>query len=65
MLAFPVTLADMDRAKALVSKSAVSVRDVVHVAVMLNHEIREIATFDEGFDRIDGVSRVRLLSDLP
>ena len=62
---FPVTLADTDRAKALLSKSAVSVRDAVHVAVMLNHEIREIATFDEGFDRIDGVSRVRLLSNLP
>ena len=62
----PVTLADTDLAKALLSKLAgVSVRDAVHAAVMLNHDVREIATFDDGFDRIEGVSRVRLASDLP
>ena len=57
----PVTLADTDRARALVTKlDRVSVRDAVHVAVMLNHDIRQIATFDEGFDRVPGVSRLRL-----
>lgn len=57
----PVTLADTDRAKSLLSTSAgVSVRDAVHAAVMLNHDVREIATFDEAFDRIDVVSRARL-----
>jgi uncharacterized protein len=57
----PVTLADTDRAKGLVVASpALSVRDAVHAAVMLNHDIREIATFDVGFDGVRGVERVAL-----
>lgn len=57
----PVTLADTDRAKSLLATSpGVSVRDAVHAAVMLNQDVREIASFDEGFDRIDGVERVPL-----
>ncbi len=57
----PVTLADTDRAKAfLVTLPGVSVRDAVHAAVMLNHDISEIATFDGGFDAFDGVRRVAL-----
>jgi uncharacterized protein len=57
----PVMLADTDRAKALlVSSGGISVRDAVHAAVMLNHDISEIATFDEGFDALDGISRVAL-----
>jgi predicted nucleic acid-binding protein len=31
-----------------------------HAAVMLNHGLTEIATFDEGFDRIEGIRRIRL-----
>jgi predicted nucleic acid-binding protein len=57
----PVTLADTDRAKALVvAVAGTSVRDAVHAAVMLNHDLGEIATFDEGFDRIRGITRIRL-----
>ena len=57
----PVALADTDRAKTLVTTSrGLSVRDAVHAAVMLNHDVVEIATFDEGFDTIDGVTRVDL-----
>jgi predicted nucleic acid-binding protein len=56
-----VTLADTDRAKALLLGSpGVSVRDVLHAAVMLNHDLHEIATFDAGFDAIAGVTRVDL-----
>ena len=57
----PVTLADTDRARALLPESpGVSVRDVLHAAVMLNNGVHEIATFDEGFDRVAGITRVRL-----
>lgn len=57
----PVTLADTDRARSmLVSAPGLSVRDAVHAAVMLNHDISEIATFDAGFDGIGGISRVSL-----
>jgi predicted nucleic acid-binding protein len=57
----PVMLADTDRAKALlVSSPGISVRDAVHAAVMLNSDISEIATFDEGFDAVEGVKRIAL-----
>jgi predicted nucleic acid-binding protein len=35
-------------------------RDAIHVAVMLNHDIDRVATFDEGFDRIKGITRVTI-----
>ena len=55
----PATLADTDRARAmLVSSRGISVRDAVHAAVMLNHDISQIATFDEGFDALDGITRI-------
>ena len=55
----PVTLADTDRAKAiLTSNAAVSARDAVHAAVMLNHDVSCVATFDRGFDSIPGLSRL-------
>ena len=57
----PVTLADTDRAKTLaVTAPGVSVRDAVHAAVMLNHDISEIATFDSGFDVVRGITRIEL-----
>ena len=56
-----VTLSDTDRARALlVSSRGISVRDAVHAAVMLNHDISEIATFDEGFDALAGITRVAM-----
>jgi len=56
---FPVTLADTDRAKALLA-DGLSVRDAVHAAVMAGNGVHEIATFDTGFDTVSGVTRVRL-----
>jgi predicted nucleic acid-binding protein len=38
----------------------ISARDAVHAAVMLNHEIGSIATFDTGFDRVPGIRRLKL-----
>jgi predicted nucleic acid-binding protein len=57
----PVTLADTDRAKRLLSEvDGIGVRDAIHAAVMLNADIRIIATFDKAFDRIPGVERQAL-----
>src|SRR4249919_1609875 len=57
----PVALADTDRAKVLLTTvSGLSARDAIHAAVMLNHEISQIATFDEDFDRVTGIARVSL-----
>ncbi|MGH7588693.1 MAG: type II toxin-antitoxin system VapC family toxin [Gemmatimonadota bacterium] len=58
---YPVTLADTDRAKDFVSERGdISVRDAVHAAVMLNNDVRKIATFDKGFDRILEIESVSL-----
>lgn len=58
---FDVTLADTDLAKGvLVSSAGISARDAVHCAVMMNHDVESIATFDRGFDRIGSVRRLEL-----
>ncbi len=57
-----VTLADTDRARDLVcAGTGVSARDAVHAAVMLNHSVEWIATFDAGFDRVSGVRRMKMV----
>ncbi|MEO8098964.1 MAG: type II toxin-antitoxin system VapC family toxin [Acidobacteriota bacterium] len=57
----PVTLADTDKARDLLCGGAdISARDAVHAAVMLNHDIEWIATFDADFDRIHGIRRMKL-----
>lgn len=58
---FPVSLADTDRAKQLVCSGACpGVRDAIHAAVMLNNDVRNIASFDSGFDLIQDISRLAL-----
>ena len=58
---FSVTLADTDRARDLVCGIAgISARDAVHAAVMLNHEVEWIASFDSGFDVVPGIRRRKL-----
>ena len=57
----PVTIEDTDRAKEILRNTpGVSSRDALHAAVMLNHEISDIATFDRGFDDIPGIRRLNL-----
>ena len=55
----PVTLADTDRARDLLV-AGTGVRDAIHAAVMLNNGVTEIATFDQGFDAVPGVTRVEM-----
>jgi uncharacterized protein len=57
----PVGLADTDRARdILCSVASISARDALHAAVMLNGGIERIASFDRGFDAIDGITREAL-----
>jgi uncharacterized protein len=57
-LVLPVTLADTDRAQELLERtSGISVRDAVHAAIMINHDIATIASHDRGFDRVAGIRR--------
>lgn len=58
---FAVTLSDTDRAKSdFVRGSSNRVRDAIHAAVMLNNGVHEIATFDTGFDDVEGIRRIDL-----
>jgi uncharacterized protein len=51
--------ADVLAAKRLVmTASALSARDAIHVAVMQLHGIGSIASFDRGFDGIPGITRI-------
>jgi hypothetical protein len=58
---FDVTLADTDGARnLLLDYPALSARDCVHAAVMKNHDVEVIATFDTSFDRVMGIRRAEL-----
>ncbi len=51
--------ADVFAAKDLLyAHPALSARDALHVAVMRRHEIKEIVSFDRGFDAVSGIRRL-------
>lgn len=56
---FPVTAADVERAKAIVlGKKRLSARDALHAAVMEREGIERIMSFDSGFDGLPGIVRL-------
>jgi predicted nucleic acid-binding protein len=56
----PIDTAIVERAKAIVlGRRPLSAHDAVHVAVMEEHGIEEIMTFDAGFDGYPGIARRR------
>ena len=56
----PVELDDVARARRLVGGSdRMTARDSIHIAIMQRREIDRILTFDEDFDDIAGIERVR------
>lgn len=58
---FDVTLADTDQALELLgSVESLSARDAVHAGVMLNREVGLVASFDRGFDLVEGIERIAL-----
>lgn len=55
----PVEDVDVQEARRLAEEHPqLSPRDVIHLAVMLRHEIPEIVTADEGFEAIKEVRRI-------
>jgi len=55
-----VDLAAVERAKAIVLAYAqLSARDAIHLAVMEQHGLRKILSFDTGFDGYPGVERIK------
>ena len=56
---FPIDLAALDRAKAIVlGNRRLSARDALHVAVMERHGVHRIMSFDRGFDGVPGIERL-------
>ena len=56
---FPVEETDVVLAKDLLGTHAtLSARDALHVAVMRRRGIRQILTFDRGFDSVAGIERI-------
>lgn len=58
LVILPVTVADTDAAVHLLAQHPASVRDALHAAVMANHGIPVVATFDTGFDAFPEVGRL-------
>jgi len=55
----PVDRHTLERAKQIVlGYRRISARDAIHLAVMQQHGIRQILSFDAGFDGFPGVTRL-------
>lgn len=55
----PIEDSDVQQARELSEQyPALSPRDLIHLGVMLRHELTEIITTDTGFDDIEGVRRI-------
>jgi len=55
----PIAAADVQHARLLAERhERLSARDLIHLAVMENHEIRRILTTDRAFDGIGGIERL-------
>ena len=55
----PIDMACVGRARTMVlGNPSLSARDAVHLAVMQQHKIQRIMSFDAGFDGIPGVERL-------
>lgn len=55
----PITLGNAQRAREIVlARARLSARDAIHLAVMEEHHIAGILSFDKGFDGYPGVARL-------
>ena len=56
---FPVEAATVERAKSIVlAYSRLSARDAIHVAIMQQHGVSVIMSFDAAFDLVPGLTRL-------
>jgi predicted nucleic acid-binding protein len=56
---FPIDRSAVERAKSLVAGyQTLSARDAIHVAIMQEHSIAQIMSFDAGFDLVPGFTRL-------
>ena len=56
---FPVTVENVTSARGiLLASPTLSARDAIHVAVMRQHGVEEILSFDRAFDDVPGIRRM-------
>lgn len=56
---FPIERQDVEKARdILLGATGLSARDAVHLAIMQRFDIREILSFDTGFDGYPGIRRL-------
>jgi hypothetical protein len=56
---FAIDRGAVDRAKVIVlGRRRLSARDAIHLAVMEQHDVRRIMSFDAGFDGFPGIERL-------
>lgn len=56
---FSIDREDLNEAhRVALTYPALSARDALHVALMTRHRIKEILSFDRGFDQVAGISRI-------
>ena len=56
---FPIDEPDVLLAKDIVStRTALSARDAIHLAVMERHSLSRIFSFDQAFDSVTGIERL-------
>ena len=56
---FPIGLEEVEGAKRIIFGGyGLSARNAIHVAVMRVREVRQILSFDSGFDRFPGIERL-------
>ena len=56
---FPIERQDVEKARdILLGATGLSARDAVHLAIMQRFDIREILSFDTGFDGYPGIQRL-------
>jgi predicted nucleic acid-binding protein len=54
-----VDLEAVETARGLLEEHAgLSARDALHVAIMRQHEIGRVMSFDTGFDQVEGIDRI-------
>ncbi|MEX0691332.1 MAG: type II toxin-antitoxin system VapC family toxin [Gemmatimonadales bacterium] len=55
---FPITVTELDRARALLDRyAAVMARDALHAAVVMEQGLEAICSFDRDFDQLAGITR--------
>jgi uncharacterized protein len=56
---YPVTVDDVTLAMELIKKKKLPhIRDAIHAATMMQHDIKEILSTDKHFDKLPGIKRI-------